>query len=169
MAKFKALPPLEELQKILSYDPETGVFTWKVRPSKSIVEGSVAGSVDSTGYRKIRLKKKAWLAHRLAWLFGTGKDPGDLTVDHINRDPLDNRLQNLRLATRQQQQCNTGVRLDNKSGFKGVSFSRKRSQWVAYIGLNGKNKNLGWFATKEEAAAAYQEAAASHYGEFMAS
>nr|BAR24181.1 putative NHN endonuclease [uncultured Mediterranean phage uvMED] len=169
MANFKPLPPLEELQKILSYDPGTGVFTWIVSVSPKALAGSAAGSFDPRGYGKLVYRYKPYLLHRLAWLFGTGEDPRSFTVDHINRDKRDNRLQNLRLATSRQQQGNKGLQSNNISGIKGVHWDKARGKWVAYIALNRKVKNLGRYPTKEEAAEAYQKAAANHFGEFMAS
>lgn len=169
MAKSKPLPPLEELQKVLSYDPETGVFIWRCSKGTQR-EDSVAGSINSSlGYRIIQLNGVRWYAHRLAWLFATGEDPGNLTVDHINRDRRDNRLVNLRLATHTQQNVNQGLASNNKSGFRGVSWSKVNNKWLASIAINGKGKHLGYFATKEEAAEAYQKAAADYFGEFLAS
>ena len=170
MAKSKPLPPLEELQKVLSYNPETGVFTWIVSPSPRAPAGSVAGYINpSRGYRRIKFQDGIWATHRLAWLFGTGEDPGDLTVDHINRNKLDNRLVNLRLATQAQQNMNKGLRSNNTSGFKGVCWHRENRKWRAKVYIKGKGKHLGYFATKEEAVEAYQKAAADNYGEFLAS
>lgn len=169
MAKFKPLPPLEKLQEVLSYDPETGVFTWVVTTSSKAPAGSVAGSITQNGYRTIWFKRKPWYAHRIAWLFGTGKDPGSLTVDHINRDSLDNRFKNLRLATSGQQNRNRGSSSRNKSGIKGVSWDKARNKWVSQIQCDGKERTLGRFVTKEEAAEVYQKAATALFGEFMAS
>jgi len=171
MAKFKALPPLEELKKFLSYDPETGLFTWVACKGKGRGrKGQVAGRIETrSGYRRIRLNGQRWNAHRLAWLFATGSDPGDFTIDHINRDPNDNRIENLRLATTQQQSGNQGLWATNTSGAKGVYWNKQNRVWHAQIMLNGKKKHLGFFSKKEQAAAAYQKAAADHYGEFLAS
>jgi hypothetical protein len=167
MKKFRPLPPLEELQKVLSYDPETGIFVWRFSKGRQKA-GSIAGTIASTGYRKICFERRIWLAHRLAWLFGTGKDPGKKTVDHINRNTDDNRLENLRLATLQQQQGNRGMRVDSKSGLRGVLWDKQRNKWVAKLQVAGCTRFLGHFALKEDAAAAYQKAAADYFGEFLA-
>ena len=167
MGNFRPLPPLEELQKILSYDSGTGIFTWLSSKGRRR-EGSAAGTVRPSGYIQIYFERRAYLAHRLAWLFATGEDPGDYTIDHINRKRADNRFENLRLATRQQQQGNHPVHSNNTSGVRGVCFSRQRNRWVAQIMINGKQTHLGRFATKEEAAATYQKAAAAYFGEFLA-
>ena len=169
MGNFRPLPPLEELQEVLSYDPKTGVIIWKVKPNRSVAAGAIAGTTSGKGYRMIRLGKHRFMAHRLAWLFETREDPGAYTIDHINRNKDDNRIENLRLATHQQQRGNQPMCATNTSGFKGVFWNKQRKKWLAQIRINRKQKYLGLFATKEEAAEAYQKAAASHYGEFMAS
>lgn len=96
----------------------------------------------------------------------TAKDPSDLLVDHIDGDPHNNRLANLRLATSRQNQCNQKTRSDNTSGLKGVSWSEERQKWQTGIQVNGKRIALGRFNTKEEAYAAYCEAARRLHGEF---
>ena len=169
MAKSKPLPPLEELQKVLSYDSETGLFIWIVKPSRSTAAGSVAGSIDSTGYRRIPYERRNWLAHRFAWLFATGEDPGVYTIDHVNRNRADNRFENLRLATPGQQNGNHPIRSDNASGFRGVSWNKSKKKWRAHLQVKDCRKFLGYFAVKEEAVAAYQKAAADHFGEFLGS
>lgn len=89
-----------------------------------------------------------------------------LTVDHINRNPLDNRLVNLRLATSSQNQANNGLRADNTSGYKGVSWSKSSLKWVSKINVNGRKLHLGYFDTKEEAARRYDLAAIVFFGEY---
>ncbi len=89
-----------------------------------------------------------------------------LEVDHINRDPLDNRRSNLRLATRTQQAANTGLRSDNTSGYKGVSWDRSRRCWYASIRNDGRSVALGGYPNPEDAARAYDVAALAAWGEF---
>jgi len=92
--------------------------------------------------------------------------PPGMTVDHINGDPLDNRRCNLRLATRSQNQMNRRTQSNNTSGFKGVSLFKRTGKYRAYIMVAGKETHLGYFATAEEASAAYQAALAMHHGDF---
>ena len=87
-------------------------------------------------------------------------------VDHINGDTLDNRRCNLRYATWAQNNYNVGLRKDNTSGYKGVRLFRGGRRWAATIGYNGKNKHLGYFDTKEQAAEAYNKAALELFGAF---
>ena len=155
-------PTQERLKKLLHYDPETGVFTWKVkRPGRSV--GDVAGSVGTKGHRRIYLDNVQYKAHHLAWLYMTGEWPED-QVDHKDVDPDNNRWENLRAATNQQNCCNRVH--PNPSGLKGVSWKRRNRKWVAQIGVDGKRIHLGLFDSAEAAHAAYCAAAERLHGEF---
>ena len=108
-----------------------------------------------------------WRANRLAVLYMTGALPPDnMDVDHINRDRADNRWSNLRLATRSQNMANVVLKATNSSGVSGVVWVEGRKIWRAQLRVNGIKKNLGRFATQEEAAAAVQSAAQEQWGEF---
>lgn len=96
----------------------------------------------------------------------TGNDPADSLIDHIDGNPHNNKFANLRIATSRQNQCNQKIRRDNTSGLKGVSWDSKRNKWQAGIQIDGKRIALGRFSTKEEAYAAYCEAARRLHGEF---
>lgn len=101
--------------------------------------------VSTKGYAYSRKNKKHISMHRLLM------NPVKLQVDHINRNKLDNRKCNLRLVTNQQNQYNTKVPMNNKSGVKGVYYNKECNKWCAQINLNGKTKNLGLFEDIEEA------------------
>lgn len=156
----------ERLKDILQYDPETGIFHWKVRQARRIRVGQIAGTTSQFGYRVISIGNKGFKAHRLAWLYVHGYMPEGILLDHINNDPSDNRIANLRLATESQNQANSGLRKDNTSFCKGVSYSQSRKKWVAQISSGGKRVLLGRFATLEEARDIYAVAAKQVFKEF---
>ncbi len=160
---------LQSIRDYLGYDPETGVFRWIARaPLHRMIVGEVAGSVKpSTGYRRIKFGGKEYRAGRLAWFFVHGDmPPRNLVPDHINGVRDDNRIENLRLATDQQNQFNRGPRRNSSSKFKGVCYVAHANRWQAGIKLNGKSLHLGWFEKEESAAHAYDVAAKKHFGEF---
>ena len=147
-----------DLKKALRYDPVTGVFTWR-EPRKGIKAGAVAGNDNGQGYVQIMVSGRSYLAHRLAWLYETGAFPCD-ELDHIHRVRNDNRIANLRLASRgQNQQNKTSAHRSNKSGFLGVSRIGQ-SRFVARIWAGGRVTNLGSFQSAEAAHAAYLDAKA---------
>lgn len=152
------------LLEVLDYDPETGIFKWKVAISNFVKPGSRAGRVREDGYRAISFGERLYTAHRLAWFYVNGVWPADM-LDHINRDRDDNRIANLRGATRGQNMQNRAVSSDNLSGLKGVQKG-KWNRWTARITVGGKRKRIGWFDTPEEAHAAYLAAAKQYFGEF---
>lgn len=100
--------------------------------------------------------------------FLTGAKPNDI-VDHIDRNPLNNTLPNLRICTKQTNAINTAVRVDNRTGYKGVSYHKKGEKFRAYIVINGKQIHLGLFDTAEQAAQKYIDVARILYGEFSIS
>lgn len=153
-----------DIKRLLNYAPETGIFTWKIgRPGAS--KGAEAGWVCPRGYRYIIVNRKRWLAHRLAWFFITGElPPDDLDVDHKNTNPSDNRKENLRLASRQNNNRNN-IGKPNSTGYKGVARSGKKF-YASICVKGGKKTYLGSFPTREEAHAAYVAAAKKHFGEF---
>lgn len=148
---------------LLDYDAETGVFRWKKTMGGKAWRGTVAGSPDWAGYIKIKLYQRLYCAHRLAWLV-THKAWPENDLDHINCDKSDNRIVNLRAATRSQNICNVPVRQDNKVGLRGVS--RRPYGYIARITSGGKRRSLGMFKCPLEAHAAYCRAAKALHGEF---
>lgn len=156
-----------ELKEILHYDPETGIFTRLVASSNNKMKaGQVAGGVSDKGYIRIRIRGKRYLAHRLAWLYVYGTFPTDGT-DHVNGVRDDNRLCNLRPATKSQNGMNQGKQRSNTSGFKGVYWSSQHQKWRAQCVANGKKYYLGLFDAAEDASAAYQAFAVKHHGQFF--
>lgn len=157
-------PTAERIKELLDYNPLTGVFIWRISPSRNTPAGSIAGA-SSDGYRLIRVDGGRYKAHQLAWLCVTGEWPVS-RIDHKDTDRSNNAWTNLRLATNSQNKANMGKRADNKSGFKGVSWYPQTKRWVAQIRCEGKSKTLGYFHDPEHAHAAYCEAAKRLFGEF---
>jgi len=148
----------ERLKELLSYDPETGLFIWIKSTNRSIKIGSVAGGKKPDSYICIRIDKKNYLSHRLAWLYVYGKLP-EKFIDHINEIKNDNRICNLRLANNQQNKQNMSKpNKNNKIGLKGVYWHETGKKWVSIIVINGKNKHLGLFIAQQEAHEAYLKA-----------
>lgn len=145
---------VEKLKAALDYDANTGVFTWKIRPSKAVRAGDIAGCVEKRiGYVTIGISKDIYKAHRLAWLYVYGEWPKGV-IDHINCIKADNRIKNLRdvfADGNAQNICKPNRR--NKSGFMGVIWFQNK--WRAGMSVNGKSKWLGDYSTPEEAHQAY--------------
>lgn len=155
------------LKTFLDYNPETGIFVWKVAKLGWRPAGSIAGTLAKSGYRYLTLNKVIYRAHRLAWFYFYGKWPSGF-LDHKNRDRDDNRIENLREANQSQNVANGRMRSTNKSGYRGVSWSKKSRKWVAMGWENRKQKSLGYYDDPKEAASAYQRHADQHHGEFAA-
>jgi hypothetical protein len=154
----------EELRERLDYDPLTGVFTWRASNNFSYKTGDVAGYYTDLGYRRIEMKGRSYAAHRLAWLHVYGVWP-PAELDHINGVRDDNRIANLREATRAENNRNTKAWRNKRCALKGVDMPRGRG-FRARIRAQGKSVHLGYYGTEEEAHAAYKAAAEKEFGAF---
>ncbi len=161
----KELITAEEARQLFSYNPETGDLVWRVSLNSRAPIGYIVGTQTKYGYIQVQVRGKSYLAHRVAWLITYGEWPVE-HLDHINGNVQDNRLSNLRQATNAQNRYNTKLNIRNKIGLKGVSFAKDRNKWAAHISANGRSRTLGYFATPEEAHAAYCKAAKELHGEF---
>ena len=169
------LPTPETLRKLLSYDPDTGLLTWKRRPIEMFASER-AGKVwntrfcgkpacrteKDTGYVRGRILEKTYLAHRVAYAIYHDTWPTD-QIDHINGDRLDNRIANLRDVSRTENSRNSVIPINNTSGHIGVSWRTDVSKWQAYIYAHGKRLHIGHFTDIEDAIAA-RAAAEVKYG-----
>lgn len=149
------------LKEVLLYNPDTGFFTW-IKRTGNRAAGSLAGTPRANEYIQIRVDKKIYLAHRLAWLYVHGVFPPD-QLDHINRIRTDNRISNLRLATQAENKQNFSKSRRNKSGIIGVSWCKQSRKWHARICINGRKTDLGRYDSIEKAAAARAEAKARYH------
>lgn len=152
----------DDLVKIISYDPATGVLTWKVsiglgRPGKAV------GSLSRYGYVKTQISGVYYMAHRVAWLHFYGEWPPGM-IDHINGKRSDNRIENLRLATYQQNAWNTAPR--NASGVKGVTWNKQCRKWQVGMRCKGVNHHVGLFDDLDSAKSAALAKQAELHGEF---
>jgi len=172
--KSKPLPPLEELKEFLDYNPDTGVITW-IKNRSGVKLGQVAGTINTLGYviilftpyrSKLKHSEKFILAHRVAYYMYYGVDPLEKMIDHIDGNRSNNKINNLRLATNQQNLFNQGLSKNNTSGIKGVSWSNEKQKWVAQIFLNGRNIILGRYTHKEDAIKTRKEAEINYHGKF---
>ena len=161
MKKSNPLPSLEVVHNDFNYNPRTGELSYNM-PRHAVVVGQLV-----TGPTvKIPASGPQYAVARVIWYWMTGEDPGHLLVDHQDGDHSNNRWNNLRLATPQQN-------MFNREGYgkhpKGVVFkgdANRKKPWSARIRINGKKVPLGDFYTMEEAAAAYEAKAAELHGVF---
>lgn len=170
----KDLPDPELLRKLLRYEPETGKLFWRERPREMFIRYAdfltwntrYAGkeaftSKDNNGYRQGSIFKKMHKAHRVILAIAYGEYPSGST-DHINGDPGDNRLENLRATTQAENMRNTAMPKNNTSGVVGVYWFKRTNAWRAAIKVGGKNKHLGYFKSKDSAIAARAAAEIEH-------
>jgi len=144
------------MSKYLAYNAETGVITWiKSKGSRGKV-GERAGNLNKTiGYRFIMFEKANYTEHRIAWLLTTGSWPKG-EIDHVNRDKSDNRLCNLREATRRENSLNSPLRNENR--VHGVHWSAAHNKWKVVFRVNTKDNYFGYFVNYEEACKKAEEA-----------
>ena len=155
----------ELIEQYFDYDKNTGDFIRKISISQTKA-GDKAGYVKkSDGYVYIRFLGKIYTAHRLAWIMSYGQNPKS-DIDHVNCIRSDNRIDNLRLATRSLNLHNSSARSRNSSGHKGIKFvSKGKRKWMAMVMINYKQHYIGVFHTIEEAVQARNEYCIKNIGE----
>lgn len=173
------LPTIEYLRECFDYDPETGVLKWRERPrshfrtergwrcANSQRAGTLAGSPTSYGYLSVRVDGRPYLVHRIIFAIANNLDMADVPseVDHEDTDRSNNRADNLRPATHAENAQNTGLRANNTSGVKGVTWSKQHNKWHVRIYVNKKCFQLGYFHSLDDATTA-RESAQHLHGEF---
>jgi len=141
----------EELHELFYYR-DGKLFNNRYRSSCSKKDEEAGKNGYKDEYKKIGIRGHYYKTHRLVWIFHYGDIPAELQVDHINGNKFDNRIENLRVVTSQENNFNSRA--------KGYYFEASRSKWAARIGINGEKKWLGRFNTETEARTAYLKAKA---------
>jgi hypothetical protein len=162
------LPPIDYLRQRLRYEPDTGKLYWREcddmpKSWRTKYSGREAFTcVKNNGYRMGRIDYRAYQAHRVAWALHHGEDPvGE--IDHVDHDRANNRAENLRVVSHQDNHRNTTLRKNNTSGAMGVSWFAASKKWSAYLMVDGRKKHLGYFHERADAIAA-RKAAEAEYG-----
>lgn len=180
MAK-KPIPTPEQLRQLLRYEPETGKMFWRERSPDCIdaaddfvrrkicrnwnarLAGKEAFTSLKDGYRVGAIGNRPFRAHRVIWAIAYGEWPGG-EIDHIDCNRTNNRISNLREATRSQNAHNYGGR--GRSAFRGVGWDGRNKKWQAQIFINGKQTKIGRFTSEVEAAVAYDKAAREQFKDY---
>lgn len=147
----------ERVRELFSYDANTGLLTRLMRTPNTKV-GDVAGSRDSRGYMRVSINDVLYLVHRVVWLHYYGVQPLQM-IDHKDRNPSNNKIENLQDVSRNLNAQNVGSHKGVSSKFKGVSWHAQCSKWQVKINHGGKDKYLGIYSCEKQAAAAYLAAA----------
>lgn len=169
---------------MLRYEPINGLLFWKPRSpdlfsdtknrsaehicanwNSRYADKEALSAINEFGYKHGSIFNKSYRAHRVIWAMETGSWPAGL-IDHINGKPADNRLENLREATRSQNGMNRGAQKNSTSGFKGVTYDKKKQRWASAINLMGKKKFLGYYDKPQDAHDAYARAAKIYHADF---
>jgi hypothetical protein len=160
--------PVTMLRQLFAYDNNTGLVSWKIPRKNGVVAGVVAGSVDSTsGYARLCFGRKSYKVHRVVWALAYGEWPV-IDIDHINGDKTDNRLENLRLATRAENLRSMKKRKNSLCSLKGVTrYMKNKDRFCAQIRIDGKQRSLGIFDSQQAAHDAYCASAVVAFGKFF--
>lgn len=148
------------MRYLFRYDPRG----WLIRVVGARKAKYPNGRIVGKGYRGLTVDGRTYYMHRLVWLYHHGKWPAE-SLDHINGDKADNRIENLRECTNAQNQHNSTVKCRSRSGVKGV-FPVGPARWAALIVINGKQTYKGTYDSIKAASDAYDAAAREHFGEF---
>lgn len=159
------------LKTVLTYCADSGTLTWLKRPESHFSNaricnswnakhaGKVAGNQKPDGYFRVAVDGVRYQSHRIAWAIYHGEmAPPELVIDHIDQDPSNNRISNLRAVTHQENMRNQPIRKNNSSGVSGVSYSKKEKKWLARINVKGRYARIGAFEDFEDAVSARKQA-----------
>ena len=162
--KFNPIP--KDIGDYLAYSEESSTgLVWKVDRGTRAIKGEETGHPDGDGYLQFTFRYRKYRNSRVIYFLGTGIDPEEKYVDHIDGDILNNKISNLRLATVKQNGHNSRKQKNNKSGVTGVHWIRKKKKWVSYINET-RRMHLGSFKNKDEAVAVRIAAEYRFQGEY---
>lgn len=150
---MKPEPSQEIVRKFFTYDPETGIMKRAFHPRKQFQDKNLGTRPKNTKQRYLfaLILNSRYRIHRLAWIYVNGAIPEGMEIDHINGDGFDNRICNLRVASKSENAWNQAKPSNNKSGYKGVSWDSIRCKWRARISAHGKAHMLGYFDNPDDA------------------
>lgn len=154
----------ESVKDIFTYDSEEGILRWKVNGMK-VRAGQPVGSPDKVGRLRTTYNYKNYLVYHLIWLFVYGRLP-EKEIDHIDRNPGNNKLANLRECSHAENLRNAGARTNNKTGHVGIFWDERRGKYLANLMKDGVTHHIGRYHTLEEAVAARKAFADALFGEF---
>lgn len=154
----------ESLKQLFDYHPN-GQLIRKKTTSRLGKSGNVAGFLDKKiGYLRVGIGKKQYLVHRIIFMIQNGYMPQE--TDHINGNKLDNRIENLRTASKSENLRNRSFNINNSSGYKNVSWSKNHDKWSVTLSYDGKKHHIGYFQDLELADLVAQEARNKHHKQF---
>lgn len=164
MTRSKASTPTFDVRELFDYH-EDGYLIWRRNQGYNKTKGRRAGVLEYHGYSRVRVYKKSYAEHRLIWMWHYGTVPS-MDLDHIDRNRSNNRIENLRLASRARNNQNSTKRKNTSSRWKGVSWAKHVRKWHAYLNTENGRLQLGYFDKEVDAAAAYDRAAEEHFGDY---
>ena len=143
------------------FDYKNGQLFWKIKPSYRIHKNTIAGTWNN-GYCFVSINKKKYLVHRFIFMMHNGYLPN--FIDHIDGNPSNNLIDNLRPATKSENACNRKLSIINKSGIKNVNW--KKNKWCVQIQINKQKKHIGYFKDLDLAELVASEARDKYHGQF---
>lgn len=150
--KAQELPSQETINQLFRYDASTGLLYRKIARGGQCKNQAITGN-DGRGYVAVKIDSKTYKAHRIIWKMHHNTEPEE--IDHIDRNPQNNRIENLRGVTKSQNQHNARMRLDNSSGVSGVCWNVVHKKWQSRIQIEGANYELGMYDCKALAGMKY--------------
>ena len=155
---------LSRLHELFHY--KDGNLIWKIDKSRRVKAGDIAGYLNKLGYIDIGVDRKVYKAHRLIYFYHNEHLP--LSIDHIDGNKSNNKIENLRSATTSQNAMNRKISIKNSSGIKGVVWHKRDKKWVVNVKVNSKCHSFGYFDDKKAAELVAIEATNELHKEFSA-